>query len=82
MFLILKPTLSKMPKHNTVGIINELVTIFAKFSPCILTEIYSNIPDDLLAAWGIEGDNAGITGTMTGKNCAIASSHRDILMAK
>jgi len=61
-----------------------LVTIFAESSPTLtVTEMLSDILRDLLASvvnqdWKI----VLITCTMTGKNCAIASLHRETLLAK
>lgn len=61
-----------------------LVTIFAECTPTFtVTEILSDILKDFLAAWYLDRDKSGlISCTMTGKNCAIASLHRDTIVAK
>jgi hypothetical protein len=61
-----------------------IVTIFAETSPTfIVTERSSDILGDLLAAIVSQDRKIGlITCTMTGKNCAIASLHRETFLAK
>jgi hypothetical protein len=61
-----------------------LVTIFAETSPTFtVTEMLSDILKDLLAAV-VSQDRKMIliTCTMTGKNCAIASLHRETFLTK
>jgi hypothetical protein len=57
---------------------------FLQFSPTFtLTDMLSDILKDFLDACYLDLDKSGlIKCTMTGKNCAIASLHRDSFLAK
>jgi hypothetical protein len=48
-----------------------------------VTEMFSDIPHYLLVSGELDLDKSGlITGTMTGKNCAIAASHQDSFLVE
>jgi hypothetical protein len=70
--------------HNTDGIINKLVTIFADSSPTVfMTNKFSNTQQNFLAAGGQGSDKSGLIAcTRICKNCAVPSSHRDSFSAK
>jgi hypothetical protein len=55
-----------------------------QFSPTFtVTDMLSDILRDFLVTWVLDNDKSGLINyTMTGKNCAIASLHRDTLLAK